>query len=384
MKLLVVSTVQTHPTTSGSASFINSYSSMLKEMGCDVYFLHVPPVYQNREDVMRGIVDSRQYWGNHYFVYRMSLINKIKEKILNYFCKYFRNGFSYCDNKYIWGLHSYVKKINKEYHFDACLVNYYWLTKLFTKVKFPKMGIITHDSFTYNNQRNGVDSILNLTPNEEAKALQRCPFIFAMQNEERVYFSRIAPKSKVLLSFCRYNFVRQPLTYNHNIVFLASSFYLNVNGLEWFLREIFPLILKTFSDCRLIIGGSICTVMSHLSSCSNIDLLGYVNDVADFYNMGDVAINPTYQGTGLKIKTFESVAYNKITLVHPHSISGMYKEELSPLFASEEPEQWVEYLKKVWKYDDFTNLLRKKNELYINSMNQFVMSQFNLFLDKMS
>lgn len=41
MKILIVSSVQTHPTTSGSGSFIRKYTVLLKKMGHEVYFLHV-------------------------------------------------------------------------------------------------------------------------------------------------------------------------------------------------------------------------------------------------------------------------------------------------------------------------------------------------------
>lgn len=110
---------------------------------------------------------------------------------------------------------------------------------------------MAHDSFTYNNVRNSVKSLLNLKPNEEAKALQRCPYIFAMQEEERIFFTRLSPLSKVLTSYCNYEFVNQPKTGNHNIVLLSSGFQLNVNGLTWFIDNVFPLILHDYPDCRL-------------------------------------------------------------------------------------------------------------------------------------
>lgn len=380
MKILIVSTVQTHPITSGSARFINSYSKMLRNMGHDVYFLHIPPVYKAKKDFNEGIQRSYEFWEDHYFLYRLSIINKIAEKIGAFYYRYFRDSYSNCDNRYIWGLANYVNELNSKYKFDACLINYYWLSKLLTKIDIKRKAIITHDSFTYNNIRNNVRSLLNLTPNEEAKALQRCPYIFAMQNDEKIFFERLAPRSKVLLSYCMYDFHDQALVYNHNLVFLSSGFYLNINGLNWFLDQIFPEILKVFPDCRLKIAGSICKLLSAQDLCPNVDLLGFVEDAADLYALGDVAINPTYQGTGLKIKTFESVSYNKVTMAHPHSAVGMFDKEHAPLFISDSAEEWVGYLSAVWKYDDMIKSIRYKNEEYIKSLNEFVVSQFEEFL----
>lgn len=382
MKILVVSTVQSHPTSSGSAKFISSYTSLLKNLGNEVYFLHVPLVYKDTKESEQGVEESRKFWGNNYFSFRMSLLNKITEKIRDWFYKKFCNYYASCDTHYVWGLDRYVNKLDSKYHFDACLVNYYWLSKLNTKINIPKRGIITHDSFTYNNLRNNVKSNLNLMPNEEAKALQRCPYIFAMQEDEKILFQRLSPKSKVLVNYCLYEFHNQPVVGNHNLVFLSSAFVLNINGLNWFLNDIFPSIINKYPDCRLIIGGGICNVVSELSKHPNIDLIGYVDDAEDLYKQGDVAINPTYQGTGLKIKTFEAVSYNKVTMAHPHSITGIYKKSNSPVFTSVNPDEWLHFLDKIWGDSRNIEAIREHNNIYINEMNEFVISQFKTFLEE--
>ena len=112
---------------------------------------------------------------------------------------------------------------------------------------------------------------------------------------------------------------------------------LNVNGLTWFVDNVFPLILRDYPDCRLKVGGSLCKAIQNSFSHPNIDLIGFVDNAADLYELGDIAINPVYQGTGLKIKTFESIAYNKITMVHPHSMNGIFDKGNAPLFASDKP-----------------------------------------------
>ena len=41
----------------------------------------------------------------------------------------------------------------------------------------------------------------------------------------------------------------------------------------------------------------------------NVIICGYIYDLSAFYRQGDVAINPVYLGTGIKIKTFEALSY---------------------------------------------------------------------------
>lgn len=64
-----------------------------------------------------------------------------------------------------------------------------------------------------------------------------------------------------------------------------------------------------------------------------VKLIGYVDSPNVLYEQGDVAINPTYQGTGLKIKTFEAISYDKVTMVHPHSMKGVFEKDKTSLFS---------------------------------------------------
>ena len=110
-------------------------------------------------------------------------------------------------------------------------------------------------------------------------------------------------------------------------------------------------------------------------------MLGYVDSLDEFYRLGDVAINPVYQGTGLKIKTFEALSYDKVTLVHPHSMAGVYKKDEAPLFASEKPEEWVKFLETVWDNPKHIEENKNHNADYMKEMNEFIISEYKRFLE---
>ena len=120
-----------------------------------------------------------------------------------------------------------------------------------------------------------------------------------------------------------------------------------------------------------------------MSSQNNIDgvkVLGYIDNPANFYAQGDVAINPVYQGTGLKIKTFESISFDKVVMVHPHSMAGIFKKESAPLFASTNPIEWVEYLQKIWDNVAEIDNVKIQNKVYLAEMDRFVIAEYKKFL----
>ena len=188
MKILLVSTTPTHPVNAGNSYWALSQAEYLKKQGHDVYFLYVK--MDSARHYENGIDEELcTYWGKRLFVYEQGLIGRIVFTIKCKSREIFFHGKYKCDTLYPRGLGEFVRKLHKQYQFDACIINYYWLTKLFDEVKFPKTAINTHDCFSFKSMHGGKNAWMDTTPNEEAKGLQRCDYIFALQDDEATFFS---------------------------------------------------------------------------------------------------------------------------------------------------------------------------------------------------
>lgn len=386
MKILVVSKTPTHPTFAGNCRFILNQMELFKSLGHEVYFLFIETRGLSRKyaNMQKEIDAMHTYWGNHLLVFRQKKYQMLKIVSMVMLRKLFCHGYTKCDEFYPWGLSTYVRRLNDIHHFDCCIAHYYILSKLFVDVHFPLEGITTHDYFGFKNILMGTKySWLATTPNEEGKALQRCPHIFALNTEEAAYFKKLSPQSIVYNVFSTYNYRPSPMTRNHMLLFMGAGGELNLHGIQWFLKEIFPSIVKRFPDVMFKIAGTICKLLSDVKD-THVELVGYVEDEGDFYKLGDVSVNPTYEGTGLKIKTFESIAYDKVTMVHPHSLIGIYNPDKAPIFSSLNAEDWVAYLEKIWGDDKAILDVKKKNGDYIEEMNAFVLSEYKRFFDNLS
>lgn len=78
--------------------------------------------------------------------------------------------------------------------------------------------------------------------------MQRSPHIFAVQDDEMIFFQQLSPLSKVYNIYSKYDYHPQPITNNHNVLFLSGSNGYNQNGIRWFIKEVFPLIRGKFTD----------------------------------------------------------------------------------------------------------------------------------------
>lgn len=381
MKILIVSKCPTHPTTAGNRWGILAQTEILKRMGNEVHFLYIEErgLRTSSKPYDDDLKATREYWGKNFHFYRVGKMTKVKFNLIMNFRKYFCHYHYKVDDQYPYGVEKLVNRLNEKYHFDICIVNYYYMTRLFKYIKIPKQAIFTHDCLSYKDIKVG-EPTMCLTASSEAKAMQRCQHIFAVQTVEADFFQLLSPKSKIYNIFGKFDFHAQPIVSNHNIVFLSGGNSFNQNGLKWFLDVVFPAIRKRFADAQLIVGGSICKAIPKLGDVEGVLSQGYIDDPNAFYAQADVCINPCYQGTGLKIKTFEAISYDKVTMVHSHSMEGIYDKEHAPLFASDKPDEWVKFLETVWDNLDKITEIKAHDKEYLMAMEKFVDSEYERFL----
>ena len=383
MRILIVSKCPTHKPTAGNRRIILNQVELLRQLGCEVFFLYVeelPLRSARKPDFEEDKRSTSSYWLDHFFLFKVPVIQKLWFNVLLRIRRYLCSNVEGCDDKYPPGLARYVNKLDSEYRFDACIVNYYYLSKLLTGISIPCKAVFTHDYFAYKNLVVGED-IMHITAHSEALAMQRADCIFAVQEEERDYYRLISPNSRVYTVFSAYEYHPQPVVGNHNILFLSGDNQFNINGIRSFVNDVLPSIRKRFNDACLVVGGSICKLIGDYSGREDIKLLGYVDDPSAFYAEGDVAINPVYQGTGIKIKTFEAVSYDKVTLVHPHSSRGIYKPDNAPILICHSCEEWVSALEDIWNGTGRIVSMKLADESYISSLNSFVESEYRRFME---
>lgn len=385
MKILIVSQVPTHPITEGNRKFIFNQVELFKQLGHDVFYLWIyeQPI-SDFSNCIHGYKDMKEYWKDNLFVLKISRMEHAYHQILAKVRIYLNNGYNKADDHYFKNLHKTINKLNKHHCFDCCVMNYYNLSKAAKYINIPLVGLTTHDYFSFKSLLVGNKAVaLNTTPSEEAKALQRISHIFALNSEEAVYFHKLSPLSKVYNVYSCYDFVETPYVGNHNLLFFSGSNVYNLSGLKWFLCEIFPDIVNAFPDARLVVGGSISNKVKQYKN-ENVEIYGYVDDLNDFFNKGDILINPTYLGTGLKIKTFEGISYGKVVMAHPHSAVGIYKPENAPLFVSESAHEWVAFLSEIWKNISLIEAIKQRDKNYIECMDKFVKDEYLRFFSHLS
>jgi glycosyltransferase involved in cell wall biosynthesis len=96
---------------------------------------------------------------------------------------------------------------------------------------------------------------------------------------------------------------------NQDLVFVGSMDWMpNVDGMRWFLDEVFPLIRAQRPECRLAIVGRNPPPSLIAARNSYVTVTGTVPDVRPFLWQSAVSIVPLRVGGGTRLKIFEAMA----------------------------------------------------------------------------
>lgn len=89
--------------------------------------------------------------------------------------------------------------------------------------------------------------------------------------------------------------------------FIGSNFYANNKGIKWFCENVSNKI-----DCKiLVIGKGFENEKEYFSNYPNIQLIGSVPVVDNYYYDVDFIISPIFDGSGMKTKTAEALMFGK-------------------------------------------------------------------------
>jgi glycosyltransferase involved in cell wall biosynthesis len=104
----------------------------------------------------------------------------------------------------------------------------------------------------------------------------------------------------------------------------AMGYEINCQAMDWFLSEVWPIVVRERPGARLDIagGGLDDERRSSYAGIQGVRLLGYVDDLAAAYAASALSVVPISAGAGTKIKVLESYRYGRPVVVTRHSLRG--------------------------------------------------------------
>lgn len=407
-KVMVFTTVPTHPQDMGCRRRIYSLLEEFQNQHCEIHIVYFPlrgkrednisiSGMKKKWDKVHVITAHRKRDNKHLFIFslkgldyllgetgqliksispkiyrKLQPINPSVQKITRFRKIVFKNrspeniSDDFVDFYYDQDAFDFVNRISQKEKPDIFICEYALYSFILDAVDNSVLKLIdTHDSIVSFTRLHG-GGILNLPDNfivtkqMEKKLLSRADKAIAIQEEENKYFQSLLGKNKSITIGhkieTKNNLMR---TVRKTLLFVGSDWTPNKKGIDWFLKDIWPKILEHDNSVNLIVAGSI---SKHLRNTKNIQIKGYVKNIEKEYSLSDVVICPIKEGSGLKIKAIESLGYSRPIVGTKHVAEGFgdVVKNKDLFSASDNPTDFANNIIRLLE-DDKLYLRRQKN-----------------------
>lgn len=195
---------------------------------------------------------------------------------------------------------------------QAVLCDYAFTASLAPYALSPnaRSAIIMHDLMSARVADAAETNTVKISAADEFRMLGLADAVIAIQHEEAAKVSAALPERVVLTAPHSTLPVLAPQPGEDDLLFfVGSNTAPNIVGLEWFFREIWPVIRAKRPAARLKVAGSVARGVG--AAPDGVTMLGVVGDLAPLYAEAGVVISPLFTGSGLKIKLIEALAAGK-------------------------------------------------------------------------
>lgn len=114
----------------------------------------------------------------------------------------------------------------------------------------------------------------------------------------------------------------------------------NLEGIEWFAKEVMPLFETSRASIPLAIYGSGMGDRVKKLKSEFVDPVGFVEDVADAYDRHLVFVAPLLSGAGIKGKVLAALARGTPCVLSPMAAEGIGLRDGFDCIIAEKPAEW--------------------------------------------
>ncbi|WP_045226222.1 TIGR03087 family PEP-CTERM/XrtA system glycosyltransferase [Methyloterricola oryzae] len=188
----------------------------------------------------------------------------------------------------------------------------------------------------------------------ERKLAQRFDVSLFVSKAEARLFTRLVPEAaervKVLENGVDAAYFQANATYPSPypserpiLVFTgAMDYWPNVDGVVWFVREVFPKVLRTWPEALFYIVGS----RPHKSVLAlrerpGVCVTGRVDDVRPYLAHANLACVPLRLARGIQNKVLEAMAMGRALLASPQAMEGIESVEGTAVTVAQTVSDWV-------------------------------------------
>ena len=225
----------------------------------------------------------------------------------------------------------------------AILANYNWLAHALAQIgagQYAPIFCLAHDVLSEKTRdfrdQGFPPSWWQMTEEQEKNVMARVDVIVAINGRDQTTFQNWFPLKRVISvssAIAQPKLSSPPVT--GNCLFVGSDYSANVDGMHWFLAEVWPLVRDEIPSATLTICGKVSEKIN--GNYPGVTLQGVVQDLDAYYRAADVVIAPLRVGSGLKIKVVEALSHGRPVVTTAIGAQGIESLDGRGIYLGETP-----------------------------------------------
>lgn len=230
--------------------------------------------------------------------------------------------------RYPAGLDAFTARLADCYPLKAVIIEYIWLYRAAALIGRGTARLLdTHDLQHKRCEEfasRGMVFPLNINRDDEARIFRGFDSVIAIQAEEAKLIRAMCPELRVLTvgSCGTQGNPNGDLPVSGRVLYVGGYNGANIDGLRRFLEHVWPRVRARCPQAHLRVCGYVYRAFNS-AVFDNVEFAGHVQDVETEYAQAAVVINPSWIGTGLKIKSVEALTRGKPLVTTTKGIEGL-------------------------------------------------------------
>jgi glycosyltransferase involved in cell wall biosynthesis len=121
----------------------------------------------------------------------------------------------------------------------------------------------------------------------------------------------------------------------------------NLEGILWFLNQIWPSIHQAFPDLKMYLAGRNMSEEIRKTSLPNVIMLGEVENAIEFMQSKAIMVVPLLSAGGIRVKIIEGLALGKTVISTTLGAEGLDCTDRKNIMLADRPEDWLKALREL-------------------------------------
>lgn len=135
---------------------------------------------------------------------------------------------------------------------------------------------------------------------------------------------------------------RSAISGQHLVFTGAMDYYANVEAVEWFVKNVFPVIRQQEPRTQFfIVGSNPVKRVTRLSRQPGVIVTGFVEDVRPYLHMAMTCVIPLQIARGVQNKLLEALATGKAVVATPEAAAGLSVQDGDELLVAGAPAEFA-------------------------------------------